>query len=140
MNHLNRYLKITLSLTLLVFLTACELDEDLDPIDTDSRDKFTGTWLFSESPAARSISYSVSVSKDPSNSSQVILKNFGNFGNSYSAYGIVTSSRIVVPSQEIYPGMTIDGDGSMPSTNRMEWSYSINGGGELEEYVATATK
>ncbi len=140
MYHFNRYLRIALSLTLLVFMTACELDEDLDPIDADSRDKFTGTWLFSEAPAARSISYSVTVSKDPTNSSQVILKNFGNFGNSYSAYGIVTSSRIVVPTQEIYPGMAIDGDGSMPSSSLMEWSYSIEGGGELEEYVATATK
>lgn len=140
MNHLTRYFRIAISLTLLVFMAACELDEGLDPIDADSRDKFIGTWLFSEAPAARSISYSVTVTKDPTNSSQVILKNFGNFGNSYSAYGIVTSSRIVVPSQEIYPGMSIDGDGSMPSSGQMDWSYTIEGGGELEEYVATATK
>lgn len=140
MNHLNRYLRIILSLTLLVFMTACELDEDVDPVDGDTRDKFTGSWLFSESPAARSISYNVTISKDPSNSSQVILKNFGNFGTAYSAYGIVTSSRIVVPSQIIYPGMTISGDGTMPSNSRMQWTYSIEGGGELENYVATATK
>ncbi len=140
MYHFNRYLRITLSLALLVFMTSCELDEPLEPIGADSRDKFTGTWLFSEAPAARSISYSVTITKDPSNSSQVILKNLGNFGNSYSAYGIVTTSRIVVPSQEIYPGMSIDGDGSMSSNSQMEWSYSIEGGGELEEYVATATK
>lgn len=125
---------------LTLFMVSCALDEDLGPISGDDRDKFTGTWLFSESPAARSISYSVTISNDPSNSSQVLLKNFGNMGNSYSAYGIVTSNAIYVPSQEMSDGLFIDGDGSLTSTDNMTWTYTIEGGGDSENYEATASK
>lgn len=125
---------------LTLFMASCALDEDLGPISGDDRDKFTGTWLFSESPAARSISYSVTISNDPSNSSQVLLKNFGNMGNSYSAYGIVTSNAIYVPSQEMSDGLFIDGDGSLTSTDNMTWTYTIEGGGDSENYEATASK
>lgn len=125
---------------MLSFISSCTLDEDLDPLDGDIRDKYTGTWLFSESPASRNTSYSVTISLDPSNSSQVLLKNIGNFGSSYSAYGIVTSSSITVPSQEIYSGITIFATGTLTSADVMEWEYTITGGGDAEEYVATATR
>lgn len=137
---MNRYLQILLLFTSLFMLNACTLDEDLDPFGTgDDRDRYKGTWLFSESEA-RSISYSVTISKDTSNSSQVIMENIGNFGSSYSAYGIATSSKIVLPAQEISPGMTIEGAGSLSTSTLMEWDYTITGGGESTSYHATATK
>lgn len=137
---MNRSLKILFAFIMLSSLSACTLDEDNDPLDGDTRDKFTGTWLFAESPASRNTSYSVTISLDPSNSSQVLLKNIGNLGSSYSAYGIVTTSSITVPAQEIYSGITIEGTGVLSSTDVMEWDYSITGGGDIEYYVATATR
>lgn len=137
---MNRSFKLFFAFAMLAFITSCTLDEDLDPIDQDARDKFTGTWLFQESDAARGMSYSVSISLDNSNSSQVVLKNIGNFGNSYSARGIVTSSTIYVTSQEIYPGITIEGEGQLTSANEMEWNYTITGGGSSDSYNATATR
>jgi len=138
--HMNRSLKIIFTLMVLSIFSACTLDEDLDPINGDTRDKYTGTWLFAESPASRNTSYSVTISNDPSNSSQVLLKNIGNMGNSYSAYGIATSSSITIPAQEIYSGITIEGTGTLTSADVMEWEYSITGGGDIEYYVATATR
>ncbi len=132
--------RLAILFSFLVILNSCVLDEDLDPISGDSRDKFLGTWLFSESPASRSTSFTVTISYDPSNSSQVLLKNMGNFGYSVSAYGIVTSNNIYIPSQEIYPGMTISGSGAMSSSDRMDWEYTITGGGDSEDFVAVATK
>jgi hypothetical protein len=125
---------------LTLFLASCTLDEDLGPITGDDRDKFTGTWMFSESPAARSISYSVTISNDPSNSSQVLLKNFGNMGHSYSAYGIVTSKAIYIPSQEMSDGLFVEGNGTLISTDNMSWTYNIEGGGDSEDYEATAVR
>lgn len=137
---MNRTTKLAIIFSFLVFLSSCVLDEDLDPISGDSRDKFLGTWLFSESPAARSTSFSVTISYDPSNSSQVLLKNMGNFGYSIAAYGVVTNNNIYIPSQEIYTGMTISGSGSMSSSDLMNWEYTITGGGDSEDFVAVATK
>lgn len=137
---MNRSLKILFAFIMLSSFSSCTLDEDLDPLDGDTRDKYTGTWLFAESPASRNTSYSVTISLDPSNSSQVLLKNIGNLGSSYSAYGIVTTSSITVPSQEIYSGITIEGTGILSSADVMEWDYSITGGGDIEYYVATATR
>ncbi len=137
---MNLKTRLAILFSFLVILSSCVLDEDLDPISGDSRDKFLGTWIFSESPALRSTSFSVTISYDPSNSSQVLLKNMGNFGYSISAYGIVTSNNIYIPSQEIYPGMTISGSGSMSSSERMDWEYTITGGGDSEDFKAIATK
>lgn len=133
-------LKLLPLVIITLYLTSCTLDEDMGPISGDDRDKYTGTWLFSESPAARSISYSVTISNDPSNSAQVLLKNFGNMGNSYSAYGIVTSSYINIPSQEMSDGLFIEGQGSLTSTNTMSWTYTIEGGGDSQNYEATASR
>ncbi|HLN52465.1 MAG TPA: hypothetical protein VK212_02080 [Lentimicrobium sp.] len=133
-------LRIIPLLAMTLYIASCTLDEDLGPITGDDRDKFNGTWLFSESPAARSISYSVTISDDPSNSSQVLLKNFGNMGNSYSAYGIVTSNSIYVPSQEMSDGLFVEGEGSLTSADNMSWTYTIEGGGDSENYEATASK
>lgn len=132
-NTLNKLIIITF----MIALSACALDEDLGPIDDgDDRDKFTGSWLFSET-IIRSTSYQVTISNDPSNSSQVRLSNLGNIGN--SAYGIVTSSRITVPSQEI-SGMFIEGSGRLTSENEMEWEYTITADGNQDVCTAIATK
>lgn len=133
-------IKIFLVVLATAFLTSCTLEEDLDPISDDARDKFIDTWMFYENEAVRTSSYSVNITKDPGNSAQVLLKNFGNMGHAYSAYGIVTTSRIEVPSQEIYSGIIIEGTGRLISTDEMEWEYTITGGGELEAYTATATR
>lgn len=137
---MNTIVKISILLLATAVFTSCTLEEDLDPISGDARDKFTDTWMFFENEAVRAASYSVTISNDPGNSSQVLLKNFGNMGHAYSAYGIVTTSRIEVPSQEIYSGIIIEGSGRLISSDEMEWEYSITGGGEYEAFTATATK
>jgi len=125
-------------LMLVLILPACELD-DVDP-DGDIRDKFIGTWRFDESEAKNDLAfYTVQISKDPGNSSQVLLRNFGNAGNFYSAYGIVTTNRITVSSQTL-ASFTISGSGTTVSNTRMNWTYSINDGADLTNYTAVADK
>lgn len=136
-NAMKNTLNKLLLLTLVLVMSACTLDEDLDPLDPgDDRDKFTGSWIFSET-IIRSTSYQVTISNDPSNSSQVRLSNLGNIGG--SAYGIVTSSRITVPSQEV-SGMVLEGSGTLTSENEMEWEYTVTADGNQDVCTAVATK
>lgn len=136
---MKQYKKILAAVMMLVvLLPSCEL-EDVDP-DADIRDKFIGTWRFDESEAKSDLTfYSVAISKDPGNSSQVLLQNFGNVGNFHSAYGIVTTNRITVTSQSI-ASFTISGSGNSVSGTRMDWTYSINDGADLINYTAIAEK
>ncbi|MFA6949662.1 MAG: hypothetical protein WCQ70_03155 [Lentimicrobiaceae bacterium] len=139
MNHINTR-PCFLFIVFLFILNSCTIEDPVDPQTGDDRDKFKGTWLFTETPAARNISYSVYITNDPSNSSQVLLRNMGNLGGSVSAYGIATSTKIVIPSQETYEGFIIEGSGSVSGTDMMEWEYTIIAGGDIESYSALATK
>jgi hypothetical protein len=124
-------------LMLVMIFPACELD-DIDP-DGDIRDKFIGTWRFDESEAKSDLTfYTVQITKDPGNTSQVLLRNFGNVGNA-SAYGIVTTNRITVTSQTL-ASLTISGSGSTVTNTRMNWTYSIIDGADLINFTAVADK
>jgi hypothetical protein len=125
--------------------SACE------PVDEgstggDIRDPFIGEWQFYESgllKSAKSQSYIVTIAKDPGNSSQVILKNFGNSGSDdVTVTGLVTSSQIVVSSQKMSNGWTAEGSGSTtnPAKTAMSWQYSLTIAGSKETYTASATK
>lgn len=133
----NRLLFMLLAM-LALMLPACVLDED-DP-DADPRDKFIGTWRFDESPLKSNMAfYNVVITKDPGNTSQVLLRNFGNVGNFHSAYGVVAGSIIAVESQTV-ASVTLSGTGTLTTSSRMTWTYSINDGADLNQFTAIAEK
>jgi len=129
------------SLTILL-ISACE------PVDNttsdDPRDPYIGEWQFIESfKNTEGQSYIVNITKDPDNSSQVILGNFGNSGsNDISAKGIVTSSQLVVSSQQMSNNWIVDGNGKFSNSGKtvMDWTLSITAGGSKDTYIANATK
>jgi len=123
---------------------SCETDDLTDPDPTDARNEYVGLWRFTESKfkSGLSQSYIVTISLDPDNSSQVILENFGNPGDSdNSVTGIVTSNQIVVSAQSMTNGWVVEGSGKRTTVQgKMDWSYSIEAGGDKEYYTATATR
>ncbi len=124
-------------------MISCVPEEDLDPDADDVRDKFIGSWRFTETQVSRGIdgiSYTVTISYDAGNSLQVLLKNFAQAGGQFSAYGIVTNNRITVPTQELSPGFTVSGSGTMSSLSSMDWEYTIIAGSDMESYTAVASK
>lgn len=136
------YLLRLLVLILIPAMYSCVPEDDLGPDTGDPRDKFIGSWLFNENPAVKKLNptFRVTISYNSGNSSQVLLSNFGNTGNSFSAYGIATSNRITVPYQETANGVFVEGSGTMSTLNLMDWEYSITAGGDIENFTATATK
>ncbi len=121
----------------------CELPAN-DPSGGDPRDAYVGEWQFLESfKSTESQSYLVTITKDPDNSSQVILGNFANSGFNYiSAIGIVTSTQIVVSSQKMSNNWIVDGNGKFTDKNNtiMDWTLSVTAGGNKDLFTATATK
>ncbi|MFH1119107.1 MAG: hypothetical protein V1775_04735 [Bacteroidota bacterium] len=121
------------------FAISCLPDDELG--DTgDPRDKFTGSWNFNETPAARGFTYPVEITYDENNSSRVLLSNLARAGEDALAYGNVSSNRITVPYQETASGFFVEGSGTMTTTNSMEWEYSYNSGGDIESFTAYATR
>jgi hypothetical protein len=135
---------LTLSfLAFVLVISSCETITDTGDGTEDNRDEYIGVWRFSESPAksVNSQSYIVTIRKDPSNSSQVILENLCNPGISdASAVGVVTTNQIVVTEQMLSNDWTIQGSGKKTGTGLMTWTYSIVAGGDQENYKATATR
>ena len=74
-------LSLFLAALTILFISACE-PVDGDPVSDDPRDAYVGEWQFIESFKSTEVqSYLVTITKDPSNSSQILLANFGNPGS-----------------------------------------------------------
>jgi hypothetical protein len=125
------------------FLNGCETTTDT-PATDDPRDPYIGVWQFAESgKSLNGQSYIVTISKDPGNSSQVLLENFGNPGtSSVSVTGIVTANQIVVSTQSMENGWSVEGSGKITNADKtmMSWTYSITAGGDKTTYYATASR
>lgn len=124
-----------------LFIIGCE-PVDENPTSDDPRDPYVGEWLFNESfKSTESQSYLVTITKDPNNSSQVILENFANSGTGITVTGIATSTQIVITSQKLSNGWTVEGVGitNNPAKNIMKWTLSVTAGGSKDDYTATAT-
>lgn len=113
-----------LPVLLLVMLFPACLPED-DPVNPgDPRDKFLGTWKVNETCSR--MNYTVQITPDPSNSSQVLIANFGNPGPGYDpAVAIVTSGTITVTSQTIGEGWTVSGTGAYLQNGTIDWVYTL---------------
>lgn len=128
-----------------ILFSGCEPVEE-DPTGGDIRDPFIGVWQLVESSSFKSTdaqSYVVEISKDPSNSAQVILKNFGNPGTQdVAVVGLATSNQIVISTQNMSNGWIVKGAGKISNTAKttMSWNYSLIIAGSEEFYAATATK
>lgn len=117
-----RLLSVAMVLVLFTW-SSCEIvEDDVDP--TDPVAKFLGTWKVSET--CTRMNYNVEISRDPGNSAQVLISNFGNPGPGYNpAVGLVVTNSIFVSSQIIGEGWTVDGKGTYQSNGNLTWEYSL---------------
>ena len=121
-----------------LILSCTEGTDDINP--QDDRDVFLGTWNVNET--CNRIPYQVTITKDPTNSSQVIINNFWLIGPEEKAlYAIVAGSNIVIPQQNIYNDekTIVKGSGNM-NKNTIEWEYTVNDGADLYNCTATYEK
>ena len=137
-------LSLFVSTLIILFISACE-PVDGDPVSDDPRDAYVGEWQFIESfKSTEGQSYLVTITKDPSNSSQILLANFGNPGsNDIYAVGLVTTSQVVISQQKLVnSSWVVQGAGSFSNVSKtaMNWEFTNTIGGDKEDHSATATK
>ncbi|MCD4682713.1 MAG: hypothetical protein K8R86_05485 [Bacteroidales bacterium] len=129
-------IKLFLLSFIISMIPSCLEDDDI-AIITDDREEFIGTWDVDET--CNRISYQVEIIKDPSNSTQVLIKNFWLIGSDEKPpYAIVAGSTITIPSQ----GMCDDGSNIVQgegvlNKKKIEWNYTVNDGADL--YTCSAT-
>lgn len=124
----------------LIMLGACDSGDDNNPSPVpDTRDKFVGDWAVNNENCGKS-KYVASILKDPSNSSQVLISNFGFSGSAEPDTALVAGSSIVVFAQTNSEGWQIEGNGNYNSDGSIEWTYSLLISGNLENCNSTYIK
>ncbi|MBN1340892.1 MAG: hypothetical protein JXA03_16310 [Bacteroidales bacterium] len=121
-------------------MPSCVVDDDDDPDPASDRDKFIGTWNVNETCSRDS--YTVEIQADPSNSSQVIIKNFWLIGyQEKPPYAIVTGSVLTIPEQAICDNYSneVKGSGTL-NKDQIVLQYSVNDGADLWSCTATYTR
>ena len=120
-----KYFLIPIIALVITGFPACLPEDDGDPFN-DPRDKFIATWKVAENCTRGN--YSSTISADPSNSSQVLISNFGNPGPGYDpAVGLVVGSTVFVSSQTIGESWTVSGEGIYDTgSNTISWTYSLD--------------
>lgn len=130
------YLLSSLLLFALFLTPACVPDDD--PIEDDPRDKYLGAWLCTEST---SISYTVSIAYDPSNSTQILINNFHHLGQDEDIFALVAGNSIQIIQQNVCQGtMQVSGDGILENSNRISFQYYVNDFADIDTIQAIYTK
>ena len=125
----------TAILLVVVFLfQSCAIEDDSDY--SDPREKFVGIWNVSDLPGR--INYIVNISKNPAQSSNVLLNNFADMGG--SANGLVVGNRIIIDKQPIGNDFLSNGTGNFISENRLEFTFVLDDGIDLEDRKAVFSR
>jgi hypothetical protein len=125
---------VAIAITFLV--SSCILDEDVDPTPTDPIEKFLGSWSVSDNEMK--LNYEVTISRDPNNSTMVLLSNFAGSGG--SAKALAVGSSLVVESQTIGQNWLVSGTGTYRNTSRIDFPYALTIGGNQESRSAIFTR
>ena len=123
----------------ILFLTSC--NKDAAPVDPalDDRDKYIGTWTCVETPAAK-VSYTVTISKNPSSSTEVLISNFNILGTDTKPYATISGTSLTIPTQWVCNNTTrVYGSGIMVNEAKINLQYTVIDT-DSASYTATYSK
>ena len=142
---MKKYLFLT-TISLVLILSSCQKDNTTTTTD-DPRSKFIGTWTCRETCIVNGQSsgapqtFTITISNNPANSSQILISNFNLLGATTKAIAIVSDYNLVFPQQNISAFQIISGNGTMDAKGALiNMSYSINDGAQIYNYTAVLTK
>ncbi len=118
----------------LFFLQSCAVTDDGD--DSNAREKYYGTWNVSDQ--ASRLNYSVTITANPSNSSEILLNNFADLNS--SAIGLIVDNIVVIDNQPLNDDYSVVGTGKFINNNKLEFSFDLNDGIDSESRDAIYTK
>jgi len=127
------------SVLLIFIFFGCDTNDDTNPSPVpDVRDKFVGIWNVVD--ACSKANYDVNISKDPSNSAQVLLDNFADSGADEPDTAIIAASSIVLYRQFNSEGWLIKGNGSYKIEEKIDWDFELTISGYEELCTGVYTK
>jgi len=115
---------------------------DSNSTSSDPRNNFVGPWTCAETTTLNgSPTFQVTISLDPSNSSQILLANFYGLGVNNKVYGVVANTNVTIPKQSV-GGFTVNsGSGNITNNNtKINWTYVVNDGTDNDNCTAVYTK
>jgi hypothetical protein len=118
------------------FLTGC-IDEIDDPF-ADPVDKFLGNWKATETSTlyGPGYVYDVTITRNTSNSVEILISNFYMQGVQERAKALVTGNTLTIVEQTICDGtITIEGSGKYVS-EKIELTYTALDGADLDQVTA----
>lgn len=121
-------------LFLTIFFAACVDDNTVDP-DDDARDKFVRNWNCKELCEGQITYYNSNITKEPNNTSQVLIYNLYSLGTNTFAKATVSGNSITIPQQTI-DVFSVSGSGTFTG-NKIEFNYVVNDGSGNTSVAAT---
>lgn len=127
-----------------LFVVSCTPDKEDDPTSptpsTDARDKYVGQWLCNEtSKVSGNTSYTISISKSTSGSSEILIDHF--YDLQAQARASVSGNNISIPYQQLGSIGFASGSGNLASTGTsLSMSYTTNVAGNKDTCTAVCTK
>lgn len=124
-----------------VILTAAAiLAVTLYRCETDTNTSLEGSWKVQESHSyIGQYTFYVTIGANPDDPSVVYIDNFMRMGSGKEVYANVSGDNITLPSQDIN-GHTVEGSGTVVNNNRLEFSFTDNDGGNIEEVTSIFTR
>lgn len=122
------------------FFSSC-IDEIDDPF-ADPIEKYLGSWKASESSTlfGPGYVYDVSIARNPSNSTEIMISNFYMQGVNERARALVTGNSLTILEQAICDGsILIKGSGQF-SGGRITLNYTADDGADLDHVSATYSR
>jgi len=133
-----RFTRFFIALLLPLAMVSCA-EEDLPEEETDPRIKFTGNWTVSEETAGVATgTYPSTITLDSANTTQIVIGNIFNLGNTATVKASVSSSNLTITNQSV-TGISIAGTGSFAG-NSFVLNYTANDGSATESVKATYSK
>ncbi len=135
----NRIIFLSFFMALLM-MGACDTLDDNNPSPVpDARDKFLGAWNVNNENCGKG-KYLVNISKDPSNSAQLLIENFAFSHAGEPDTAILAGTSIVVYPQINSEGWNIEGNGVYNADETITWGYSLLISGTMENCTCTYVK
>lgn len=130
------FIAIFLSIVITSFYACGDTFDLTSGGSTDNVAKFLGTWHVSDQ--ADRLNYDVSIKRNPSDSTSIILENFADMRG--SAVGMVIGNTVVIQYQPVGGGINSEGSGTYLSAVELKFNFVLNNGIDSESRVAFFSK
>ncbi|MBK5286632.1 MAG: hypothetical protein JJE25_14665 [Bacteroidia bacterium] len=134
---LNKFVLVAIA-GFVLFVASCKKDDSSPDNGTDARDKYVRSWTCNETSQQQGNStYTITISKDVTSSSQIVVKNFYALGNTANTIMIVDGNNVTISTQNV-SGNILHGSGIYNSSSSLTFSFTADDGQNVDQVSINA--